>query len=855
MALFGRKKALTASALRVQTVQSRSSSLVAAAARLNLADRPEAARQMRLRQGWQLNAWAYRDSIGELRYALNFLANCAARMRVFPAAYPLGGESDNPVALGELDEQVPAEVITACAQAMTALGNGKLAISHVMHSLSTNMNVAGECFLIGETDPQTGEDDWSIRSISEIQIKDERYYLRELPSDNQGIFGARELDPELTVISRIWRPHPQWKLWADSPLRAIQDDLETLLIIRRGWRADGRSRLAGAGILAIPEELELKAPSGDNEDPEADDFIGQLAEAMMMPLDNEGAASAVVPIVVRGPGEHLKNMTHLTLGQQFDPLAVELAEKLTGIIATGLDIPKEVVTGTADLNHWSAWQVDDNTFRHHVEPDVIHDCDCLTGAFLRPYLEAEGIDPAWVDRLLFWYDPTELVTHPDRTKDAEAAYSDMVISAEARRRESGFSEQDAPSIEELEMRRVMDIRALPLNLLMEYASRADPTLVVPPMTGPPQLPGIKPGGGVDVGQAPGAAGAPGAPALPAGPAPASAAPGESAKPVVPGPPPADRPEPSPVTASAAPQNPHARLSRKLTEIDRDLRTRLQTAANAAMLRQLERAGAKLRSKVAKDETLRAKISHRPNERAAAFIGEPALTAAGVSATDLLNGDWSALQQQFHRWTEAAQKQALSVAVAMGVTGDAAAQAEGAQSQARDAGWALLSGALTGLSQTLLYNPDPNTQAGDWGDLNPDMLVPTGTIRAALGIAGGADTASVTAGADGTLSTDGFVGQIGTGDTISGLLSDAGGQTDQWQWDHAGSVQDPFEPHEDLDGVQFASFDDEVLANTGDWPDAAYYTPGDHASCSCDASPLWDFPGNPLNDSSQTDGGE
>lgn len=847
MALFGRKKALTASALRVQTVQSRSSSLVAAAARLNLADRPEAARQMRLRQGWQLNAWAYRDSIGELRYALNFLANCAARMRVFPAAYPLGGESDNPVALNELEETVPAEVIVAADEAIKALGNGKVALSSIMRALSTNDSVAGECFLLGKTDAQTGEDEWSIRSISGIQIKDERYYLREAPGDNQGIFGAEELDLDRDVLSRIWTPHPQWPLLADSPLKAIQDDCETLGIVRRGWRADGRSRLAGAGLLGIPEEIEIKSPSADNEDPEADDFVGQLTEAMMMPIDNEGSASAVVPIVIRGPGEHIKNITHIALGQQFDPQAMALAEKLIGIIATALDLPKEIVTGTADLNHWSAWQVDDNTFRHHVEPHVIHCCDSLTGAFLRPYLEAEGIDPAWVDRLLFWYDPTELVTHPDQTKDAQALYDRHALSAEALNRTAGFDPADMPTAEETLLRMFSQMRQPPPNLVMAAVHEMFPGLTIPPITTSGTVPGVKPSG-VD----------PGAEPLPQlGPGPAVPPPVaiDDAPPVLDDTPVEASPGPpaSPVTASAAPESSkHARLSRKLVEIDRDLRARLQTAANAAMLRQLERAGAKLRSKVAKDETLRQKISNRPNERAAAFIGEAALTAAGVSATDLLGGDWSALQQQFHRWTEAAQKRALGVAVAMGVTSDAAASANAAQSQARDAGWAMLSGALTGLSQTLLYNPDPNTPAGSWGDLNPDTLVPTGTIRAALGIAGGADPATVSAGADGTLSTDGFVGQIGTGDTISGLLSDAGGEVAQWQWQHAGTAQNPFGPHEDLDGVEFTSFDDDVLANSEGFPEAEYYFPSDHDGCLCDAQPLWDFPGNPLNDSS--DGG-
>jgi hypothetical protein len=62
--------------------------LTASATRLNLRDRKQT-RQMRvLRQGWQEDAWGYYDSIGELRYATEFLANCTARMKLYPAAYP-----------------------------------------------------------------------------------------------------------------------------------------------------------------------------------------------------------------------------------------------------------------------------------------------------------------------------------------------------------------------------------------------------------------------------------------------------------------------------------------------------------------------------------------------------------------------------------------------------------------------------------------------------------------------------------------------------------------------------------------------------------------------------------------------
>jgi hypothetical protein len=981
--------------------------ITSSAARIDIADRAEAKVQRALRQGWQSEAWNYRDSIGELRYAQNFLANCTARMRLYPACYPLGGESDTPVALDEASA-LPPNLASLCGQAMQDLGNGRMAISGMLHALSTNKSVAGEWYLLGRADPASGEERWSVRSVDELVVYDEKWHLREIPDDRQnGVVPWIDLSKDATpaVISRVWTPHPRFQLLADSPMKAMLDDCESLSILRRMIRAEGRSRLAGAGMVFIPQEMSIKAPVDDDDDPEADPFFGSLTKAMVTPIDNEGVAEAVVPIVIRGPGDQGQYIKYFDFSRSFDAEARLNRAELVGIIATTLDLPREAIEGISDLNHWSAWSVSADLFRHHVEPHVIGCCDDLSGAYLRPYLAAAGVPDFWVERMCLWYDPVELIAAPDMQASAEKAYTAMAISGEAYLRYAGFKAEDAPSVEELEARRVWDIRALPLNMLMAMMAKADPSLVVPAMAGPPQLPGIKPGGIVDVGAPPPVPGAPAA-AIPAGPT--SPLPSPAA---VPGPPPNDgppRPAP-PLTAAAgdagvmvalyptpelaaqlalpggeAPEELHitlaflgdevdlqdpaglktaveswakatqpltgeisgvglftagpdavtylsadlpslpearqklvaaltdagsqpsedhgftphmtldyaertsevppdvggtelsfgsascvvggertdypftgttpavtaagaqqsnsaARLSRKLAAIDSDLRARLQTAANAAMLRQLERAGSKLRSKVAKDETLRSKIAHRANERVTAILGRDVVTAAGLSADELMGSDWSGLRAQFMAWTQAAQEQAIATALRIGSLDEssaAATRAAEAMAAGRDAGWELLSQAMTSLGHHLLYSPDPNVGPGDWAELNPDTLVPAGTIRAALGVAGGADTHSYGLDpATGALDTLTPAGQIGTGSTIGDLITGAGGQTKGYQWVHGPSLK-PFEPHAALDGAEFENFDDPQLANPGDWPENQFFMPGDHDGCLCDFMPIY-----------------
>ena len=88
-----------------------------------------------------------------------------------------------------------------------------------------------------------------------------------------------------------------------------------------------------------------------------------------------------------------------------------------------------------------------------------------------------------------------------------------------------------------------------------------------------------------------------------------------------------------------------------------------------------------------------------------------------------------------------------------------------------------------------------------------------------------------------------VGGIGTGSAVSDMLNTAGAQTAGYEWVHGPSLR-PFEPHVDLDGIQFESFDAEALANHGDWPDNAYFMPGDHDGCLCDFMPIWMSPEEP-----------
>jgi hypothetical protein len=282
-------------------------------------------------------------------------------------------------------------------------------------------------------------------------------------------------------------------------------------------------------------------------------------------------------------------------------------------------------------------------------------------------------------------------------------------------------------------------------------------------------------------------------------------------------------------------------------IDRDLRTRLREAANQAMLAQLERAGDRLRSKAAKDEHARALIAGRPRWQIAAALGPERVEAFGLGPADLLGGGWSALRAKFYAWTAGAQEQALGVArrlAELDGAAEAAVAAKDAMAASLDAAWGLLAESMTRLSHGLLYEPEAGVPAADWAGVNPDMIVPTGIIRAALGVAGGTPVEDVAKDPGGLvdMSLGAPIGQVGSGAIVEALIEGAGGEIDQYEWVHGPAIT-PFPPHEELDGVQFPNFDADALVNSEGWPANSFYMPGDHAGCSCDFMPLWVSAGN------------
>lgn len=646
----------------------------------------------------------------------------------------------------------------------------------ILQGWGVNTTVAGEGYLVGtETE---GEENWGFYSIEDfVPGPVGKWKL----TDETG--QARELTSDKDFALRMWLANPRRRAQPISPLKGVRASCEHLLILERGERAVGTSRFATAGFLLKPSELDIGAPTttralaGGGAD--LDPFTERMLESIVASISNEGSAGAVAPIVVTGKAEHLKEFRHIDPSRKYDDHLDSRYDRTIRRIAGGIDLPAEVLLGIGDINHWGAWFVGEDTWKSHLEWKAIEFCSSLTVGYFRPALEEMG--HAKADDLMIWFDPTQVTMRPNRSEDAKTAHGALAISNQALRRELGFNEDDAPTEEEFRERLAAtrgSIDPLLVEMLLRLSAPREPITVAPEKDEempPEEMPQ--------------------------------------------GPPSNDMPTPSGMTASGR-RNPGSELA----ELDRDLRARIHIASDATLRRALERAGNMLRSRARKDQALRQATNDVPTERVAATLGPAVVETLGISDAELLRDAFGALQAKFMSWVRRAQSSALAI---LGLSPD-----ELSVIQQRDAeqAWTWFESALHDAAVSLLYNPDP--EPPPLGEFEDDVVVPYGLAREAVARAGGSQ-------GDLILAEVNLPGAgIGTGPVVLGALQDAGGSVEAYRWVYGAVFRArPFEPHQDLDGVTFTNFDDEVLLNPDSFPPVSHFIPGDHDGCVCTCEPI------------------
>lgn len=392
-------------------------------------------------QPWQSDAWLLYDEIGELRAGMQWHAEAVSGVRLIAARVSDAGQDPEPV-----DEGTPAELVASWA-------GGRNNQSAILHRAALHLGLVGDTYIVGRTGAADGQTDPGLeggRSAEQwdaYSTEETSYSKADGWAVNDGA-GKLKINAD-DVFIRCWRPHPRLRSESDSAVRSARPILWELRGLTMHVMAQIDSRLAGAGLLLLPQSMtfpQQKAGPGDDNDGE-DPFIRDLITSMITPIKDRDSAAAVVPVIAKVPDEVVGKVQHIRFWDGLDETAKTLRDEAIRRLALSLDMPPEQLLGLGDTNHWNGTQIGEEGIKLHVKPTAVIIAWALTIGWFRPALEEAGVpDP---DSYLVWVDTSDLELRPDRSPDARELYDRFAVGPDTLRRESGFGEDDAPTDEEL----------------------------------------------------------------------------------------------------------------------------------------------------------------------------------------------------------------------------------------------------------------------------------------------------------------------------------------------------------------------------------------------------------------------
>lgn len=387
---------------------------------------------------WQHEAWRHYDICGEMRFVVNWMGNAVSRCRMYAASV----SSD-----GTVGSEVDDEKVRAIAETMFGTPASKAQAQRLM---AINMMVAGDVFIVAEGYEAASEDadKWYVCSSSEITRRGDDIMVRRSITHGGGTY---KLDPKKDLLIRAWNPHPRRYDAADSTVRAILPVLRELEQCTKRVFAELDSRLAGAGILLLPDSIAFpSAPGevpGDSRQSGIDGFAQLLQKTMATSLQQRDSAAALVPIILQVATEALDKIKHLTFDSQISDKVVEMRKAAVERMAMSLDIPPEVLTGMGDSNHWSAWAIEESSIKIHIEPLLIQLADALNVGYFQPALKTAGV--ANPEKYTLWFDIAALTVRSNRSEQALQYSEKGLISDKAARDNGAFTDDDAPDNKEV----------------------------------------------------------------------------------------------------------------------------------------------------------------------------------------------------------------------------------------------------------------------------------------------------------------------------------------------------------------------------------------------------------------------
>lgn len=412
--------------------------LTAAAQRIEPNEKDKYASYRPSSASWQSEAWALADQVGELRYAANLYGNSLSRIRL-----ELTRKNDKGKQM-RLCDLSPDELTAADRLAMDVMADFYYhqSAEEMQRLWGINKFIVGEALLVGlpEKDPKRrgkGLLDYCFKIYSRDDVK-------EQPSGALMICG-KEYDPSEVLLIRLWQPHPRLSREADSPVRASLPVIRELVGLTMFVSAIIDSRLAGAGILLLPNSATVLGSSAPEDDQEEDPTVAALIESMITPIKDRDSAASVVPLVLTAPDESVDAIRHISFASQLEGAAKDLRDEAIRRLALGMDMPPEVLLGAGETSsHWGAWMVQEDNVKLHAIPGVRIFADAVLKEFLHPVLLGAGESDDTVELYNFEAVADHMYSRPNKFEEALELYKVDALNLTALLQAGGFQLSDAP---------------------------------------------------------------------------------------------------------------------------------------------------------------------------------------------------------------------------------------------------------------------------------------------------------------------------------------------------------------------------------------------------------------------------
>lgn len=420
----------------------------------------------KVREDWQADAYAYAQSVGEVNYALGLKANTLSECLLRP-------ERRVPNTADEWDETDDARVVRVHKALKPPLGGQ----AELLRRASWHLDVAGEMLLYGappkkkelKGQPPSGLL-WEFLSVLEVrpkkELSDGGTLVERHPWGNTS--KGKEVFEQEAYLSRLHRPAADYSQRAQSPVLGVLPILKQIVLLTQVIDAIAESRLT-ANLLYVPWEISF-GPTDEFANPGApteealDEFEEELREHLLAPINDRSAHASLIPLLMRGPalvdGHPTKDLIGIIdLSRQLDDKFKALREEALHRLATGLDLPPELLKGKSTLSGLGggavAASVDEEFIEKHVVPPGVIIAEFLTVSYLRPMLQQfEGMTPEEAEWFRYTLDASPITATKDQSEAATKGHEMDILSDEAWLSANGFDMADTAD-EEQRYRRVL----------------------------------------------------------------------------------------------------------------------------------------------------------------------------------------------------------------------------------------------------------------------------------------------------------------------------------------------------------------------------------------------------------------